>query len=203
MFAAALLYSARGVEISIYSTCKRISQKLLRNVQKFLAIIYEGLKMPPYKEVRCNMEELVLQGPDGVSDVRIVNSYPSKVGARERRGACVRRARWVRARDGGRACVNACLLFGFLLFGERHRAPVVEVLEADRAVVEAVREGGGALKVLLHVELGLLLQPLQRLRAPLDVVTVEVVSDLAHEAVERGARDAALGVEAAGAAAFA
>ena len=82
MFAAALLYSARGVEISIYSTCKRISQKLLRNVQKFLAIIYEGLKMPPYKEVRCNMEELVLQGPDGVSDVRIVNSYPSKVGAR-------------------------------------------------------------------------------------------------------------------------
>ena len=86
MFAAALLYSARGVEISIYSTCKRISQKLLRNVQKFLAIIYEGLKMPPYKEVRCNMEELVLQGPDGVSDVRIVNSYPSKVGARERRG---------------------------------------------------------------------------------------------------------------------
>ena len=79
MFAAALLYSARGVEISIYSTCKRISQKLLRNVQKFLAIIYEGLKMPPYREVRCNMEELVLQGPDGVSDVRIVNSYPSKV----------------------------------------------------------------------------------------------------------------------------
>jgi hypothetical protein len=192
MFAAALLYSARGVEISIYSTCKRISQKLLRNVQKFLAIIYEGLKMPPYKEVRCNMEELVLQGPDGVSDVRIVNSYPSKVGARERRGACV-----------GCACVNACLLFGFLLFGERHRAPVVEVLEADRAVVEAVREGGGALKVLLHVELGLLLQPLQRLRAPLDVVAVEVVRDLAHEAVERGARDAALGVEAAGAAAFA
>ena len=81
MFAAALLYSARGVEISIYSTCTRISQKLLRNVQKFLAIIYEGLKMPPYKEVRCNMEELVLQGPDGVSDVRIVNSYPSKVRA--------------------------------------------------------------------------------------------------------------------------
>ena len=91
MFAAALLYSARGVEISIYSTCKRISQKLLRNVLKFLNLIYEGLKVPPFKEIRCNMEELVLQGPDGVSDVRIVNSYPSKVGARERRGACVRK----------------------------------------------------------------------------------------------------------------
>jgi hypothetical protein len=79
MFAAALLYSAKGVELSIYSTCKRISQKLLRNVQKFLGLIYEGLKVPPFKEIRCNMEELVLQGPDGVSDVRIVNSYPSKV----------------------------------------------------------------------------------------------------------------------------
>lgn len=79
MFAAALLYSAKGVELSIYSTCKRISQKLLRNVQKFLNLIYEGLKVPPFKEIRCNMEELVLQGPDGVSDVRIVNSYPSKV----------------------------------------------------------------------------------------------------------------------------
>ena len=61
MFAAALLYSAKGVELSIYSTCKRISQKLLRNVQKFLNLIYEGLKVPPFKEIRCNMEELVLQ----------------------------------------------------------------------------------------------------------------------------------------------
>ena len=84
MFAAALLYSARGVEISIYSTCKRISQKLLRNVQKFLNLIYEGLKMPPFKEVRCNMEELVLQGPDGTSDIRVVNSYPSKVSEEKR-----------------------------------------------------------------------------------------------------------------------
>lgn len=79
MFAAALLYSAPGVELSIYSTCKRISQKLLRNVMKFLSLIYEGLGVPEFKEIRCNMEELVLQGPDGNTDVRIVNSYPSKV----------------------------------------------------------------------------------------------------------------------------
>jgi len=131
MFAAALLYSARGVEISIYSTCKRISQKLLRNVQKFLALIYEGLKMPPYKEVRCNMEELVLQGPDGVSDVRIVNSYPSKV--------------WW----------GVCFFIFSSLRRPKHRqsAPVVEVLEGDCAVVEAVREGARALEVLLEVEL--------------------------------------------------
>ncbi len=29
--------------------------------------------------LRSNMEEVVLQGPDGSQDVRIVNSYPSKV----------------------------------------------------------------------------------------------------------------------------
>ena len=91
MFAAALVYSARAVEISIYSTCKRISQKLLRNVQKFLKLIYEGMKTTPFKELRCNMEEVVLQGPEGSADVRIVNSYPSKVGPRAecsaRRGA--------------------------------------------------------------------------------------------------------------------
>jgi len=79
MFAAALLYSAPNVELSIYSTCKRISQKLLRNVMKFLSLIYEGLGVQEFKEVRCNMEELVLQGPEGNTDIRIVNSYPSKV----------------------------------------------------------------------------------------------------------------------------
>jgi len=79
MFAAAMMYSASGVELSIYSTCKRISQKLLRNVQKFLSLIHEGTGEPPMKEIRCNMEEMVLQGPDGSADVRIVNSYPSKV----------------------------------------------------------------------------------------------------------------------------
>jgi hypothetical protein len=83
MFAAALLYSAASVEISIYSTCKRISQKLLRNVMKFMSLIHEGLGTPEFKEIRCNMEELVLQGPDGTSDVRIVNSYPSKASRRE------------------------------------------------------------------------------------------------------------------------
>jgi hypothetical protein len=79
MFAAALLYSAANVELSIYSTCKRISQKLLRNVMKFLALIHEGLGTPEFKEIRCNMEELVVQGPEGSTDIRIVNSYPSKV----------------------------------------------------------------------------------------------------------------------------
>ena len=80
MFAAAMLYSTPGLELSIYSTCKRISQKLMRNVTKFLNLIYDALPNEPKMPIiRCNMEEVLLQGPDGVQDVRIVNSYPSQV----------------------------------------------------------------------------------------------------------------------------
>ena len=80
MFAAAMLYSTPGLELSIYSTCKRISQKLMRNVTKFVGLIYDALPgTPPMPVIRSNMEEVVLQGPDGSQDVRIVNSYPSKV----------------------------------------------------------------------------------------------------------------------------
>lgn len=31
------------------------------------------------KEIRTNMEEIVMQGDEGEQDVRMVNSYPSKV----------------------------------------------------------------------------------------------------------------------------
>lgn len=80
MFAAAMLYATPALELSIYSTCKRISQKLMRNVTKFLALIYVELpNSPVMPTLRCNMEEVLLQGPDGVQDVRIVNSYPSQV----------------------------------------------------------------------------------------------------------------------------
>ena len=104
MFSAAMLYSCPGLEMSIYSTCKvrtvqipcpfhhiypgvhhdshfsqRISQKLLRNVQKFLELIYLELGTKRMKEIRINMEEIVLQGEENEQDVRMVNSYPSKV----------------------------------------------------------------------------------------------------------------------------
>jgi hypothetical protein len=52
LFAAAILYSAPRVELSIYSTCKRISQKLLRNIKKFLELLYIELGMQPYRVVR-------------------------------------------------------------------------------------------------------------------------------------------------------
>ena len=80
MFAAAMLYAAPNVEISIYSTCKRISQKLLRNVQKFFGVICnDDIAHSGFSVVRSNMEEMVLKGPVGIHDIRVVNSYPSKV----------------------------------------------------------------------------------------------------------------------------
>ena len=69
-----------AVEISIYSTCKRISQKILRNVAKFAMMVADGdYKNLNFTVKRENMEEINLQGPLGRTDVRIINSYPSKV----------------------------------------------------------------------------------------------------------------------------
>lgn len=80
MFAAAMLFSAPSVEISIYATCKRISQKLLRNVVKFFNLICKNdMKAAGFSTVRSNMEELVISSTQDSTDVRIINSYPSKV----------------------------------------------------------------------------------------------------------------------------
>ena len=79
MFVAALVFSCPAVECSIYSTCKRISQKLLRNVCKFLELIHYELKIPQFKVIRKNQEEVNLNGPEGIGDVRTVSSYPSRV----------------------------------------------------------------------------------------------------------------------------
>jgi len=56
MFAAAMIFAAPNMELSIYSTCKRISQKMLRNIIKFLDIIYLELDVPHYKVLRMNSE---------------------------------------------------------------------------------------------------------------------------------------------------
>ena len=95
MFAAAMLLSTPGLELSIYSTCKRISQKLMRNVTKFVDLIYAAQPaMPKMPVIRSNMEEVVLQGPEGCQDVRIVNSYPSKV--RYVIAFCIHQMHWVK-----------------------------------------------------------------------------------------------------------
>ena len=79
LFVAALLYSAPNVEISIYSTCKRISQKLLRNCMRFLDIVHTvlGEEMPSF--LKQTSDEVEIQGGEGKSDYRRLNSYPSKV----------------------------------------------------------------------------------------------------------------------------
>lgn len=79
LFSAALLFSCSAVELSVYSTCKRISQKLLRNIVRFLNQIYTTLGVPALTVLRANCEEIHIQGPEGPADVRIANSYPSKV----------------------------------------------------------------------------------------------------------------------------
>ena len=100
MFSAALIYSCPDVKLSIYSTCKRISQMLLQNIQMFLRLIYDVLRTqrlkvsPPTpttglvvarltrvrgQEVRVNCEEIFLQGSEGVQDLRVCRSFPSKV----------------------------------------------------------------------------------------------------------------------------
>ena len=80
---------------AIYSTCKRISQKLLRyatinslmltvvmvlmslygrNVVKFFLLMIENdHKAYGFKVIRQNMEEITLQGCNGESDQRTVN----------------------------------------------------------------------------------------------------------------------------------
>ena len=83
MFAAALMFSCAACEVSIYSTCKRISTKLLRNVTMFLGIIYDVLKCDHLKVIRANQEEVHLQGDEGYRDIRVIQSYPSKVYAME------------------------------------------------------------------------------------------------------------------------
>jgi hypothetical protein len=75
MFCAAMILACPGVEI------RRISQKILRNVQKFALLIAESeygtLNLSVKRE---KMEEINLHGPLGNNDVCIINSYPSKVG---------------------------------------------------------------------------------------------------------------------------
>lgn len=79
LFVAALLYSCPCLEISIYSTCKRISQKLLRNCIRFLEIIHDVLKEPLPKFLKQTSDEIEIQGAESKYDFRKLNSYPSKV----------------------------------------------------------------------------------------------------------------------------
>jgi hypothetical protein len=76
MFAAAMIFSCPNMELSIYSTCKRISQKLLRNIVKFLELIFLELSVVPFKFLRINQEEVHVAGNEG--QVSNLPSFHSK-----------------------------------------------------------------------------------------------------------------------------
>lgn len=78
MFAAAMIFSCPNMELSIYSTCKRISQKLLRNIVKFLELIFLELNIIPYKFLRINQEEVHVAGNEG--QVFILYDYEKEEG---------------------------------------------------------------------------------------------------------------------------
>ena len=104
LFVAALMFACPSIEISIYSTCKRISCKLLRNCIKYIQIICDVLKVsmcvsfcvlccdflvlvihainkqvPPMPFIKQTMDEVEIQGSESKYDTRKLNSYPSKV----------------------------------------------------------------------------------------------------------------------------
>ena len=75
MFVEAMLYSVPNVE-----TWKRISQKLLSNMQKFFSVICnDDVTSSGFSITHINMEEMVLKGSVSIHDVRVVNSYPRKI----------------------------------------------------------------------------------------------------------------------------
>jgi hypothetical protein len=157
MFCTALLLSCPAVEISIYSTCKRISQKILRNVMKFAMMIADQDLGEPRRarsrapRARCrlsfltlairtatincrikreNMEEIYLEGPLGNTDIRIINSYPSKVehacpelqkSAKVRKSLCKSPRRTERSKAGTARCVTGAALGRLLPGSRRHR----------------------------------------------------------------------------------
>ncbi len=106
LFVAALMFACPSIEISIYSTCKRISCKLLRNCIKYIQIICDVLKVPPMPFIKQTMDEVEIQGSESKYDTRKLNSYPSKVTlfvslpAHAGRGFCV----CARLRNAGGGC---------------------------------------------------------------------------------------------------
>ena len=71
--------NARAQLISDVSTGKRISQKLLRNIVKFMSIIDDVLKILPMEFLKKSSDEVEMRGSESKYDTRRLNSYPSKV----------------------------------------------------------------------------------------------------------------------------
>lgn len=75
LYVAAYAYSQPKCEISIFSTGRRASKKLLHTIFKFIIQLPNGSNMIN----KYNQETLELKGNEGNDDFRTINSYPSKV----------------------------------------------------------------------------------------------------------------------------
>ena len=75
LYVAAYAYSQPRCEISIFSTGRRASKKLLHTIFKFVIQLPNGSNMIN----KYNQETLELKGNEGNDDFRTINSYPSKV----------------------------------------------------------------------------------------------------------------------------
>lgn len=96
LYVAAYAYSQPKCEISIFSTGRRASKKLLHTIFKFVIQLPNGSNMIN----KYNQETLELKGDTSNDDFRTINSYPSKVAVR-----------------ASRACVRVCvMLLRYLLF---------------------------------------------------------------------------------------
>ena len=88
MFSAALIYSCPDIKLSIYSTCKRISQMLLQNIQMFLRLIYDVLRTQRLKvSPRTPTTGLVVARLTRVCVVRRCASTARRSSCRARRGS--------------------------------------------------------------------------------------------------------------------
>lgn len=74
-FVVALLASIEGIEIGIFSTGRRASQKILE------LIYYFTTKVPGLKQhiTKHNVETMWIEGIEGAGDIRKCSSYPSSV----------------------------------------------------------------------------------------------------------------------------
>ena len=179
MFAAAMLYATPSLELSIYSTCKRISQKLMRNVARFLDLIYKDTKEQEMPILRSNMEEVVLQGPEGVHDVRTVNSYPSKV------SSSPRNTHPTLPQLSPNSPTTLPKLSNTPLHGHLVRPKVAHVHRFDPG---HRHPSLGIVKLLDQVRLRVNMQRIQGRRLPTKVAP-KVVRNLPHKAAEGGYRD--------------
>lgn len=71
--AVALISAIEGLEIGIFSTGRRASQKILEQIFWFMT------KVGTFNIVKHNVETVWVQGPCGPTDLRKISSYPSNV----------------------------------------------------------------------------------------------------------------------------